>query len=380
MSRFSATAALLLLVGACGASGPSQPPASDGQLGRANVRSADRPFTVAEIATFDLPWAMDFLPGSGVPLTNIALVTEKRGRLWLIDVATGERQQVAGVPQVHVAGQGGLGDVVAHPGFAGNQRVYLSYVEAGPDDTSGAVVGYGRLVMGKGQPRIDGFKVIWRQEPKVSGGNHFSHRIAFAPDGSMFVSSGERFKFDPAQDRKVDLGKIIHMTDEGQRIGGRFYTMGHRNVLGLSFAPDGRLWETEMGPRGGDELNLIVEGRNYGWPVVSYGTHYDGREIPDDHKSRGFEEPKAWWNPSISPGALLIYSGDKFPQWKGDALIGALSGQALIRVDIDGDKATKAEQWDMGARIRAVDQGPDGSVYLLEDGSGGRLLRLTPAA
>jgi glucose/arabinose dehydrogenase len=309
----------------------------------------------------------------------MAQVTEKGGRLLLIDVATGKRQQVAGVPQVHVAGQGGLGDVVAHPGFAGNQRVYLSYVEAGPDDTSGAVVGYGRLVMGKGQPRIDGFKVIWRQEPKVSGGNHFSHRIAFAPDGTMFVSSGERFKFDPAQDRNVDLGKIIHMTDEGQRIGGRFYTMGHRNVLGLSFAPDGRLWETEMGPRGGDELNLIVEGRNYGWPVVSYGTHYDGREIPDDHKSRGFEEPKAWWNPSISPGALLIYSGDKFPQWKGDALIGALSGQALIRVDIDRDTATKAEQWDMGARIRAVDQGPDGSVYLLEDGSGGRLLKLTPA-
>ena len=380
MSRSSALAALLLLVGACGASGPGQQQASDGQLGRANVPSADRPFTVAEIATFDSPWAMDFLPGSGVPLTNMALVTEKGGRLWLIDVATGKRQQVAGVPQVHVAGQGGLGDVVAHPGFAGNQRVYLSYVEAGPDDTSGAVVGYGRLVMGKGQPRIDGFKVIWRQQPKVSGGNHFSHRIAFAPDGTMFVSSGERFKFDPAQDRKVDLGKIIHMTDEGQRIAGRFYTMGHRNVLGLSFAPDGRLWETEMGPRGGDELNLIVEGRNYGWPVVSYGTHYDGREIPDDHKSRGFEEPKAWWNPSISPGALLIYSGDKFPQWKGDALIGALSGQALIRVDIDGDTATKAEQWDMGARIRAVDQGPDGSVYLLEDGSGGRLLKLTPAA
>jgi glucose/arabinose dehydrogenase len=323
---------------------------------------------------------MDFLPGSGVPLTNAALVTEKEGRLWLVNVATGERQQVSGIPQVRVAGQGGLGDVVAHPDFAGNQRIYLSFVEAGPNGTSGAALGYGRLILGSGQPRLQDFKIIWRQEPKVSGSVHFSHRIAFAPDGTMFVSSGERFKFEPAQDRNVDLGKIIHMTAEGQRIGGRYYSMGHRNVLGLAFAPDGRLWATEMGPRGGDELNLILQGRNYGWPVVSYGSHYDGREIPDDHKSRGFEEPKVWWNPSVSPGGLLIYTGDQFPAWKGDAIIPALSGQALVRVDLDGDNAKKADQWDMGARIREVAQGPDGSVYLLEDGeSGGRLLRLTPA-
>jgi glucose/arabinose dehydrogenase len=379
MSRHSAFAALLLLAGACGASGPGTSQTSRDQSGRANTATAERPFTESEVATFDSPWAMDFLPGSGIPLTNMALVTEKGGKLWLVDVATGKRQQVGGVPNVQVGGQGGLGDVVAHPGFAGNQRVYLSYVEAGPGGTSGAVVGYGRLVMGQGLPRLEGFKVIWRQQPKVSGGNHFSHRIAFARDGTMFVSSGERFKFQPAQDRNVDLGKIIHMTDEGQRIGGRFYTMGHRNVLGLSFAPDGRLWETEMGPQGGDELNLIVEGRNYGWPEASYGSHYGGEDIPDDHAGRGFEEPKAWWNPSISPGGLLIYTGDEFPQWKGDALIPALSGQALIHVDVEGDKASKADQWDMGARIRAVDQGPGGSVYLLEDGPGGRLLKLTPA-
>lgn len=332
------------------------------------------------VATFDAPWAMAFLPGSGVPMTNMALVTEKTGKLWLVDVTNGRKQEVGGVPAVKVAGQGGLGEVVAHPDFAGNQRIYLSFVEAGPNGTSGAALGYGRLILGQGQPRIDGFKVIWRQEPKVVGDGHFSHRVAFAPDGTMFVTSGERQEMDPAQDKNVDLGKVIHMTAEGRRIGGRYYTMGHRNLLGIAFAPDGRLWETEMGPKGGDEVNLIVQGRNYGWPRVSYGSHYDGRDIPDSHKSRGFEEPKVWWNPSISPSSLLIYTGDLFPQWKGDALIGALSGQAFIRVDIDGDKARKADQWDMGARIRAVDQGPRGEVYLLEDGPGARLLRLEPKA
>ena len=361
--------AALLILGACGAA-----PSSSAQQS-----SSAKPFVASEVTRFEAPWAMDFLPGSGVPKTNIALVTEKAGKLWLVDVTSGQKQQVAGVPAVHVEGQGGLADVVVHPGFAGNQRIYLSFPEAGPNGTSGAVVGYGRLILGSGQPRLDGFRIIWRQQPKVTGGGHYSERIAFAPDGTMFVSSGERQKFDPAQDPNVDLGKIIHMTDEGQRIGGLHYTMGHRNVLGLSFAPDGRLWETEMGPRGGDEVNLIVEGRNYGWPRASYGTHYDGRDIPDDHKGRGFEEPKVWWDPSISPGGLLIYTGDLFPQWKGDALIPALSGEAFIHVDINGNQARKADQWDMGARIRSVDQGPKGEVYLLEDGPGGRLLKLTPA-
>ncbi|GAA4748358.1 PQQ-dependent sugar dehydrogenase [Sphingomonas daechungensis] len=363
--------AAILVLAACGTA-PSQ--------SSAQQASSTKPFTETEVTRFEAPWAMDFLPGSGVATTKMALVTEKGGKLWLLDTATGRKQEVAGVPSVHVAGQGGLGDVVAHPGFAGNQRVYLSYIEPGPGGTSGAVIGYGRLLLGQGQPRLEGFKVIWRQSPKVTGNGHFSHRIAFAPDGSMFISSGDRQKFDPAQDAASDLGKIIHMTDQGQRIGGHHYSMGHRNVLGLAFAPDGRLWETEMGPQGGDEVNLIVEGKNYGWPRASYGSHYGGGDIPDDHKGRGFEEPKVWWNPSISPGGLLIYAGDLFPQWKGDALIPALSGQALIRVDIDGDQARKADQWDMGARVRAVDQGPEGEVYLLEDGdSGGRLLKLTPA-
>jgi glucose/arabinose dehydrogenase len=357
----------LFLLAACGAT-PSSSAAQSGA----------RPFAIAPVATFDSPWAMDFLPGSGVPKTNMALVTEKAGKLWLVDVTTGQKQEVSGVPRVHVEGQGGLAEVAAHPDFAGNQRIYLSFPEAGPNGTSGASIGYGRLVLGQGQPRLEGYKTIWRQQPKVTGGAHYSERIAFAPDGTMFITSGERFQFAPAQDPNVDLGKVIHMTSEGQRIGGNYYTLGHRNLLGIAFAPDGRLWETEMGPMGGDELNLIQQGKNYGWPKASNGSNYDGSDIPDHKPGDGFEPPKVWWNPSISPSSLLIYSGDLFPQWKGDALIGGLSGEVFIHVRIRGDQAAKADQWDMGKRIREVAQGPRGEVYLLEDGPGGRLLRLEP--
>ena len=363
---------------------------SEGAAQRA--ASGDRPFTVTEVADFDTPWAMAFLPGSGVPLTNMALLTEKEGKLWLVDVTNGKRTEVSGVPSVVVAGQGGLGDVMPHPDYAGNQRIYLSFVEAGPGGTSGAALGYGTLDLSNAAaPAVKGFKVIWRQQPKVTGNGHFSHRIAFGPDGFLYLTSGERQKMTPAQEFSGDLGKVLRLTPEGAPAPGNpwasrggvaaeFWSMGHRNLLGIQFAPDGRLWESEMGPKGGDEINLILPGKNYGWPLASNGIHYDGKDIPDHKAGDGFEPPKVWWTPSISPGALMIYTGDKFPQWKGDALVGALSGKALIRVDIDGDKATKAENWPMDARIRAVDQGPDGSVYLLQDGnSGGRLLRLDPA-
>jgi glucose/arabinose dehydrogenase len=346
--------------------------------------AAAPPFTVHEVAKFSTPWAMAFLPGSGVRLTKLALLTEKEGRLWLVDTATGKRQPVSGVPAVHVAGQGGLGDVAVHPDFAANRRVYLTFVEKG-EGGSGAALGYGTL--DPSGARLDGFKIIWRQLPKVDGNGHFSHRIAFGPDGMLYLTSGDRQKFDPAQDLGGNLGKVLRLTPEGAPAPGnpwaarggvaaQFWTIGHRNLLGLSFAPDGRLWETEMGPQGGDELNLIVAGKNYGWPRASNGSHYGGGGIPDHRAGDGFAPPKAFWNPSISPGGLLIYSGGKFPRWKGDALVPALSGEALVRVDIDGDRATKAEQWPMNARIRAVDEGPDGSLYLIEDE--GRLVRLDP--
>ena len=373
-SRAGWQAGLLLaaFTAACGQAQPTAAPTSA------------RPFTVREVAKFSTPWAMAFLPGSGVPVTALALVTEKEGRLWLVDTATGRRRAVTGVPAVHVAGQGGLGDVALHPGFAANRRVYLSFVEKGAGG-SGAALGYGTLDVRAA--RLTGFRTIWRQSPKVSGNGHFSHRIAFGPDGLLYLSSGDRQKFTPAQDMGGNLGKVLRLTAEGapaprnpwasrRGVAASFWSIGHRNVLGLAFAPDGRLWASEMGPQGGDELNLILPGRNYGWPKASNGSNYGGGDIADHKPGDGFEPPKVHWTPSVSPGGLLIYGGNLFPRWRGDALIPALSGEALIRVDINGARAVKADEWNMGARIRAVDEGPGGSVYLLEDG--GRLVRLDP--
>lgn len=365
--------AVVLAATACSAGGDAV---------ESKTASATRPFRTEVLGTFNEPWAMTFLPGGA------ALITEKPGRLLLF-----KRGQapvaVAGVPKVDYGGQLGLGDVVLHPGFASNRLVYLSWSEPGPRGTRGPVVGRGRLIANATQPpRLEGLQVIWRAE-KVDGRYHHSHRIAFGPDGKLFITSGERMKFEPAQDVNSSLGKVIRLNDDGTvpkdnpfasrgGVAATVWSYGHRNLLGLAFDGGGRLWEHEMGPMGGDEVNLIVRGRNYGWPVVSNGTHYDGRDIPDHPKRPEFEAPKVWWNPSISPSGLIVYSGKLFPQWRGSAFLGALSGQALIRVALNGAAASKADQWDMGARIREVEEGPDGALYLLEDKEGGRLLRLTP--
>jgi glucose/arabinose dehydrogenase len=252
-------------------------------------------------------------------------------------------------------------------------------------------MGRGRLEVDGGSARLAGFEVLWRQQPKVEGRGHYSHRIAFSPDGRyLFFSSGERQAMTPAQDLGVNLGKILRLDLDGKAAPGnpfadrggvsaQIWSYGHRNALGLAFDGQGRLWESEMGPKGGDEVNLIEEAANYGWPLVSNGSHYDGTPIPDHAPGDGYAAPKVWWDPSISPGSLMVYSGTLFPGWAGDAFVGALSGEALVRVDLDGTSAKKAEQWPMGARIREVESGPDGAIYVLEDGSGGRLLRLAPA-
>jgi glucose/arabinose dehydrogenase len=342
------------------------------------------PFTKTPVATFDEPWAMSFLPDGRL------LVTEKRGRLVLVTQDGQKSAPLPGVPQVAYGGQGGFGDVVLHPDYLSNGIVYISYAEAGKGRVRGAAVARARLTLDpSGGGRLADVEVIWRQEPKVTGMGHYGHRIAFSEDGYLFISSGERQKFDPSQDMQQNLGKILRLHADGSvpddnpfieqgGVAAQIWSVGHRNPLGIAFDDEGRLWNVEMGPRGGDELNLVIPGENYGYPIVSNGRHYSGRDIPDHDTRPDFAAPKVWWTPVISPGGLIFYSGDLFPAWNGDALIAGLSSQSLVRVEIDGDSAEEAERFDMGRRIRAVRQGPNGAIWLLEDGSGGRLLKLTP--
>lgn len=358
---------------------------------------------------------MAFLPG-----TSLGIVTEKPGRIWLVDIKSGAKQPVSGVPRVVAQGQGGLLDIALSPSFASDSLVYLTYAAPSPNGGSSLALARARLVRSSSGGSLQGLSVLWN-DPEGGKGGQFGAVIAFAPDGrSIFLSSGERQRFTPAQDPNQPLGKILHLTLDGKpspdnpwpgRSGAasvtitdppedtqaaaraptrimrwpgpnltpaETWTLGHRNPYGLTFDSSGRLWETEMGPKGGDELNLIIKGKNYGWPLVSEGENYDGNPIPKPSTRPDLEQAKLFWVPSVSPTTLLIYSGSLFPEWKGNGFIGSLSGHSLIRVVFHGDSAQKANRWDMGNRIRWVGQGPDGAIYLLEDEEGARLLRLTP--
>lgn len=341
------------------------------------------PIQVETIARgLEHPWALTSLPDGRM------LVTERVGRLRLVGEDGTLSEPISGVPAVFAQSQGGLLDVALDPDFASNRLVYLSYAEAGDGGASTAVA-RGRL--NDAGTALEDAQVIFRQQPKVGGGAHFGSRLVFAPDGTLFVTLGERFKFDPAQDLSNHLGTIVRIHPDGtvpsdNPFVGRddakpeIWSYGHRNVQGAALHPEtGKLWTHEFGPRGGDALHIPEAGRNHGWPLVSYGRHYTLQDIPDPPTRPEFAQPIYHWTPAISPSGMTFYTGDVFPEWRGNILIGGLSSQALIRLTVEGETVTDEERIDMGARIREVHQGNDGAVYLLTDKPDGEILRLTPA-
>ncbi|PWC59378.1 hypothetical protein TSH7_19020 [Azospirillum sp. TSH7] len=346
------------------------------------VPTSAGPVEVSRFADgLERPWGIDFLPDGR------ALVTEKPGRLRIMARDGSLSPPLAGTPKVFAQGQGGLMDVAADPDFARNRTVYLAYAEPGENGTAGTALGRGTL----GESGIEDFQVIFRQSPKVDGGNHFGTRIAFAPDGHLFLTLGERYKFDPAQKRDNTLGKVVRLNRDGSlpkdnpfagegKTAGAIWSYGHRNIEAAAIDPrSGSLWIGEMGPLGGDELNRPEAGRNYGWPVVSWGKHYDGRDIPDPPTRKDFADAAIHWTPVISPSGMVFYTGGLFRDWQGSALLGGLSARGLVRVAIDGSSAKEVERIPLDARIRDVAQGPDDALYVITDAADGVVLRLAPA-
>ena len=354
-----------------------------------------QPFEIEEITSFDEPWAMAFLPDGRI------LVTEKKGRLMLVGQDGQSFGAIGGIPNVDYGGQGGFGDIALHPEFEENSLIYISYVEEGIGGTRGAAVARGVLDLSGRRGQLTDVEVIWRQYPKVLGYGHYGHRILFDEAGYLFIASGDRQKFTPSQDMQSNIGKILRLNDDGSvpddnpyvdyrsedaavdRIGvyPEIWSLGHRNPLGLALDLDNQLWVIEMGPAHGDELNLVTRGGNYGYPIVSNGSHYDGREIPSHDTRPEFDAPAVWWDPAISPAHLMTYTGSVFKDWRGDLFVSGLSSRAIIRIEVDGDEAREVERFDMGTRIRSVVQGPEGNLWVLEDERGashGRLLKLTP--
>jgi len=371
------------------------------------------PFTMTKVATFNLPWRIAFLPDGRM------IITEKPGPVWLV-TPQGTKTRIANTPAVLHEGQGGMLGVFLSPHYATDQFIYLTYAEPG-DYGSSLALARARLVIADRTASLEGLEVIWRQMPKGKGGQ-FGAAIAFSPDGQyLYLTVGERQRFTPAQDPNQALGKILRLTLDGKPAPGNpmegktgaasvplidppedteraknarvlsTYTFpgpnlapaetwatGFRTPYGLAFAPDGRLWEAEHGPMGGDELNLVEPGKNYGWPLVSYGINYDGVPIPTPDTRPDLTGPVIYWVPVIAPGNLMFYNGAMFPQWNGSALISGLN-QTLTRIVFDGQGGAKtAERWDIGWRVRDVEVASDGALWMIEDGNPGRLVRVTP--
>ena len=361
---------------------PAAKSAAETATSKPSSGSVNQRYKLTRIAEFNEPWAMTGLKDGRL------LVTERKGKLQLFDPKTRQKVEVKGIPKVAYGGQGGLGDIALHPQFEQNHIIYFSYAEAGQGGY-GAVVARGELDLSNSQkPQVKNLKTIWKQVPKVQGQGHYAHRLLFGQDGKLWISSGERQKFDPAQNMQSNLGKILRLNEDGTPAAGnpfssqgevakQVWSLGHRNPLGIAFDAQGKLWVVEMGPKGGDELNLIVKGENYGYPLVSNGDHYDGRDIPDHHTRPEFKAPEISWTPVISPSSLIFYTGSQFPAWKNKALIGGLSSKSIVVVDTAMKPVTEVQRVDMKQRIRDLLQAADGSIWVLEDGQNARLLKMT---
>ena len=380
----------------------------------ATKAEATLPFSVTEVATFNTPWRIAFLPDGRM------LVTEKPGGLWLV-TQKGAKVPVTGAPAVLFKGQGGMLGVYTAPTYAADHGIYLTYAEPGEGGSSLALA-HAKLVIEGGKARLDHVNVIWREMPKGNGGQ-FGAAVAFSPDHKyLFLTVGDRQRMTPAQNPNTQLGKILRLTLDGKPAPGNphaghsgsptltlidppkdteaaktapvvrtykvpgvnmapaeIWTSGHRTPYGLAFAPDGRLWEVEHGPKGGDELNLIERGKNYGWPLVSYAVNYDDVPIPSPDTRPDLQKPVIYWTPVIAPGNLMFYHGALFRGWKGSALISGLGSMSLNRVVFDAaGKAQPGERWAMGFRVRDIAEAPDGALWAVEDATPGKLVRLTP--
>ncbi|MGP1629792.1 MAG: PQQ-dependent sugar dehydrogenase [Giesbergeria sp.] len=373
------------------------------------------PFKLTKVAQFDLPWRIAFLPYGRM------LITEKIGKLFLA-TPSGQKLEVTGVPPVLSENQNGLLGVYLAPSYSSDGAIYLTYSEPGPiPGTSSLALARAVLKIGTGTAALEGLHVIWRDPIKGKGGQ-VGAAVAFSPDQKfLFLTAGDRQRFTPAQDPNQPAGKILRLTLDGKPAPGNpmegkigagsipvidpprdtqaaktapvvrtydfdgpnltpseTWTSGHRTPYGLAFAPDGRLWELEHGPRGGDELNLIEPGKNYGWPLVSYAVNYNGVPIPSPDTRPDLAKPAIYWTPVFAPGSLMFYSGAMFPAWKGSAFAAGLASRALHRIEVRGATATPAEHWTLGFRVRDAAQAPDGALWLIEDDHDGGLYRLTP--
>ncbi len=374
------------------------------------------PFNMTTVNTFELPWRIAFLPDGRM------LITEKVGPVWLVSAQGQKIAMVTGTPSVYWQGQNGMLGVFLSPHFATDLNIYLTYAEPG-DYGGGLALGRAKLTLTATTAKLENYEVLWHQMPKGKGGQEGA-QVAFSPDGQyLFLTVGDRQRFTPAQDPNQPEGKILRLTLDGKPAPGNpnygktgaatiplidpprdteaaksapvvstytfpgpnmtlaeTWTSGHRTPYGMAFSPGGELWEVEHGPKGGDELNLIEKGRNYGWPVVSYGDNYNGVPIAKPTSQPDFAEPVLYWVPVIAPGNLMFYTGKQtFPQWNGSGIVGGMVTMALVRIAFDGKGGAKAvERWDVGHRIRDIEEAPDGSLWMLEDANPGALIHVTP--